>query len=69
MNQNVTINFAPLLVITSVILAVLKVTGKLAISWWLVTAPLWIGLAIAIGFFALFALVGCIARGGRLGPR
>jgi len=45
-----------------IVFLVLKLTGTIAWSWWWVTAPLWGGLALALGvtllalpFVALFA--------------
>ena len=39
---------------------VLKLTGNIDWSWWWVTSPLWLPLAIVIGFAALMITVGII---------
>lgn len=44
-----------------VLFVALKLTGVIAWSWWLVTAPFWGGLALAAAFFAVMAVV--------MGPR
>jgi hypothetical protein len=43
------------------IFLVLKLTGVIAWSWWWVTCPLWIGIAIIL---AIVACVFCIAAIG-----
>jgi len=43
-----------------IVFLVLKLTGVIAWSWWWVTCPLWIGLAL---FFGIIALVLCFAGG------
>ena len=39
------------------IFLVLKLVGVIDWSWWWVTAPLWIGLVIALIFFIIFWLI------------
>lgn len=43
-----------------VVFLVLKLTGNIDWSWWWVTSPLWLPLAILIGFVALIITVGII---------
>ncbi len=43
-----------------VVFLVLKLTGNIDWSWWWVTSPLWLPLAIVIGFAALLITVGII---------
>lgn len=42
---------------------VLKLTGRIAWSWWWVTAPLWGGLALAVVVFATVFIIGGLAAG------
>lgn len=42
--------------IITLLLAVLKLTGKITLSWWWVLAPLWAPLAIFLGLALLAAL-------------
>lgn len=37
---------------------VMKLTGYIAWSWLWVTAPLWIGAALAVLFLVLFSIIG-----------
>lgn len=46
----------PLLLFT--VFLVLKLTGVIAWSWWLVTAPLWAGLAIVLVVVLLAVAIG-----------
>lgn len=43
-----------------IVFLVLKLTGNIDWSWWWVTSPLWLPLAIVIGFAALMITVGII---------
>ena len=43
-----------------IVFLVLKLTNVIDWSWWWVTAPLWISLAIFLAFFAFFGLIGLI---------
>jgi hypothetical protein len=43
------------------IFLVLKLTGHIGWSWWWVTCPLWIGLAILIAFLVIAGIVGLTA--------
>jgi len=40
-----------------IVFLVLKLTGLITWSWWWVTAPLWIPLAVAVFFLTLFVVV------------
>lgn len=53
---------APWLILATVLLAILKVTGKLKISWLIVTLPLWAGVAVFFAFLALL-MAGALAVG------
>ncbi len=44
-------------VLLFVIFLVLKLVGVIAWSWWLVTLPLWIGLALTLAIYVL-GLIG-----------
>lgn len=43
-----------------VVFLVLKLTGTIHWSWWWVTAPLWIGVALFMGVVLLLILVKAI---------
>jgi len=43
-----------------IIFIVLKLTGTISWSWWLVTLPLWGGFALLIAVLIVFALVAAI---------
>lgn len=50
-----------------IVFLVLKLVGTITWSWWWVTAPLWIPLAIVLGILAVaavFALIGVIGERG-----
>ena len=40
-----------------VVFLVLKLTGTIDWSWWWVTAPLWIPVAIGVVFFVIFVII------------
>ena len=40
-----------------VVFLVLKLTGTIDWSWWWVTAPLWIPVAIGLVFFVIFVVI------------
>jgi hypothetical protein len=42
-----------------IVFLVLKLTGTITWSWWWVTAPLWGGLAFAVGVLAIILLAAC----------
>ncbi len=46
-----------LAVVLFVVFLVLKLVGVIAWSWWLVTLPLWIGLALTLAIYVL-GLIG-----------
>lgn len=48
---------APLLLLATVLLGVLKTAGLIAISWWWVFSPLWIPVAVFLAVIAV-GLVG-----------
>jgi len=58
-NSTATASF-PLLPILFLVFLVLKLTGVIAWSWWLVTAPLWGGLLLALLIFA--AILAVVAK-------
>ena len=43
-----------------VVFLVLKLTGVIAWSWWWVTAPLWIPVALVIAIIVVVAVIGGI---------
>lgn len=43
----------PLSMIVFIVFLVLKLTGTITWSWWLVTLPLWIGPAVIVGIIGL----------------
>jgi hypothetical protein len=45
-------NVAPYFFFLTVLFIVLKLTGQIAWSWWLVTLPIWVFPAIGLVFFA-----------------
>jgi len=52
----------PILPIMFLIFLTLKLTGVIAWSWWWVTAPLWMPLAVVIGIVAIgFVVVTAIS--------
>lgn len=51
----------PVMALLGAVLVVLKLLGKITISWLWVLAPFWIPWLIAIAFLMLFALVGLLA--------
>lgn len=48
---------------TFIVLLVLKLLGKIAWSWWWVTAPLWGGLGLVIGVLLLVGLGALVFAG------
>lgn len=56
--QTTTVISSSLTTILFVVFLVLKLTGNIDWSWWWVTSPLWLPLAIVIGFAALLITVG-----------
>jgi hypothetical protein len=54
---------SPWLILAFVLLTVLKVTGILAVSWWVVTLPLWIVPAIILGGLVVGGIVAAIVLG------
>lgn len=51
-----------LFTITFAILLVLKLLGKIALSWWLVTSPLWGGFLIVFFLGSFVALMKELAK-------
>ena len=41
------------IVLLTTIMTILKLSGAITISWWLVTLPLWISMATALAFFVV----------------
>ncbi len=58
--QQVTAINSSILTILFVVFLVLKLTGNIDWSWWWVTSPLWLPLAMLIGFVALVITIGII---------
>jgi hypothetical protein len=55
---------------TFLVFLVLKLLGKIAWSWWWVTAPLWMPLGLFLGGFGVFMLgVGVVAVFATLAPK
>ena len=57
MGENNTTSQISLLIALFIILLVLKLTGYITWSWWLVTAPLWLVLAL---FFVIIVIALCL---------
>ena len=57
MGENNTSSQLSLLIALFIILLVLKLTGYITWSWWLVTAPLWLVPAL---FFVIIAIILCL---------
>ena len=57
MGENNTASQISLLIALFIILLVLKLTGYITWSWWLVTAPLWLVPAL---FFVIIAIILCL---------
>ena len=58
--QTTTVISSSLTTILFVVFLVLKLTDNIDWSWWWVTSPLWLPIAILIGFVALIITVGII---------
>ena len=43
--------------LTSLIFMILKLTGVIDWSWWVVTMPLWLPYALVIGFFLIIVVI------------
>ena len=56
------INFIPSATLVSVVLAVLKITGNIDISWWWVFSPIWLPLALAVGIMLILLLIIIFAQ-------
>ena len=61
MSENNTTSQISLLIALFIILLVLKLTGYITWSWWLVTAPLWLVPAL---FFVIIAIILCLGLVG-----
>ena len=57
MSENNTYDQLSLLLALFIVLIVLKLTGYITWSWWLVTAPLWLVPAL---FFVIIAIILCL---------
>ena len=57
MGENNTTSKISLLIALFIILLVLKLTGYISLSWWLVTAPLWL---VPVLFFVIIAIILCL---------
>lgn len=69
-NTQVVTTTAPWMLIITIVLAVLKTTGVINWSWWIITAPLWAGIAvwavivvIILLFAGVLGLIGVFAEG------
>ena len=58
--KQVTIFNSSILTILFVVFITLKLTGNIDWSWWWVTSPLWIPLAIAVSIISLIFIIGVI---------
>ncbi len=58
--QKITAVNSSILTTMFIVFLILKLTGNIDWSWWWVTSPLWLPLAIVIGFAALLITVGII---------
>ena len=58
-NENNGLGFGTVLFL---IFLTLKLTNSITRSWWWVTCPLWIGLAIFLAFFLVYGLILLVAR-------
>jgi hypothetical protein len=58
--QTTTVISSSLTTILFVVFLTLKLTGNIDWNWWWVTSPLWLPLAILIGFVALVITIGII---------
>ena len=61
MSENNTSDQISLLIALFIVLLVLKLTGYISWSWWLVTAPLWLVLAL---FFVIIVIALCLGLVG-----
>ena len=61
MGENNTTSQISLLIALFIILLVLKLTGYITWSWWLVTAPLWL---VPTLFFVIIAIILCLGLVG-----
>ena len=61
MGENNTTSQISLLIALFIILLVLKLTGYITWSWWLVTSPLWLVPAL---FFVIIAIILCLGLVG-----
>ena len=61
MSENNTSDQISLLIALFIVLLVLKLTGYITWSWWLVTAPLWLVPAL---FFVIIAIIICLGLVG-----
>lgn len=61
MSENNTSDQISLLIALFIVLLVLKLTGYISWSWWLVTAPLWLIPAL---FFVIIAIIICLGLVG-----
>ncbi len=55
MSQNTSTSIVPVSSLLGIVFVTLKLCGVIAWSWWWVTCPFWIGLAMVLAFMA-FAL-------------
>ena len=62
MEKNQTSSGISFATVLFVVFLVLKLTGHINWSWWWVTCPLWIGLAICLAFFLVYGLILLVAR-------
>ena len=61
MGENNTTSQISLLIALFIVLLVLKLTGYITWSWWLVTSPLWLVPAL---FFVIIAIILCLGLVG-----
>jgi len=58
--KQITVFNSSILTVLFVVFLVLKLTNNIDWSWWWVTSPLWLPLAIVIGLATLVIIVGII---------
>jgi hypothetical protein len=63
--KQVTIFNSGILTILFVVFLVLKLTGEIDWSWWWVTSPLWIPLALLLIIINVLLIIGAIMLIGR----
>jgi len=63
MDKKITVSCPSFMSLLFLLFLYLKLTGVIAWSWWLVTAPLWGGLAFILAILVVFIFIFIIAAG------